>query len=184
FTPEKFYSWKNGVDYIWKHNVKGRFQNFYGKKVPHIIEYVSVSNPLITRIWNHIRLITEAKKYDPDMDSYYEQRYVTFDQMVAYNSRQTTGLLNLMVKEDLKDPQNYLSEQIINTNNNVIVIDRKETDWLINDLRDIRINYESPIWNYNLDNRQNNYFIDKVLNESSLDIDKSWTDLESFRDKY
>ena len=29
-----------------------------------------------------------------------------------------------------------------------------------------------------------NYFIDKVLNNNSIDYDKDWSELESFRDKY
>jgi hypothetical protein len=77
-----------------------------------------------------------------------------------------------------------MMNQVINTNVNQSIIDRNERDWLINDFRDIRIDYTKPIWNSNISSLQSEYFIDKILNTSTLDINKDWTQLESFRDKY
>src|SRR6187402_200089 len=182
-VPEKFYSWKYGGDFIWKHGVKESYQTFYGQFCPHIIEYTSLSTPLVTRIWNHIKLITEAKKFNATLNQYYDERFITFNKLVVYNSRQCSGELELLVK-DIQDSQDYMSQQIINTNNNSIIIDRTERDWFINDLRDIRINYNTPIWDSNINSLQPGYFKDKILNTASLNVQKDWTQLESFRDKY
>lgn len=113
-----------------------------------------------------------------------EDRFVTFNKAVLYNSRQCSGEMNLIVKDTALDGIDYMVDQIVNTNTNQSIIDRTEKDWFINDFRDIRIDYSKPIWNSNVNTLQTNYYIDKVLNTSSLDINKDWTQLENFRDKY
>lgn len=182
--PEKFYSWIHGNNGIWKHNVKGSYQTFYNNYNPHILEYVSVSNPLITRVWNHLRILTEAKVFDEETQEFYEERFITFNKAVLYNSRQCSGLMELIPKDTQSNQANYIGNQVVNTNNNQVIIDKNEEDWTINDFRDIRINYKKPIWNSNISSVQNEYYIDKVLNTSTMDINKDWTQLESFRDKY
>ena len=51
-------------------------------------------------------------------------------------------------------------------------------------MRDIRIDYEAPMFDKTLKNLQEDYYIDKIVNQASIDFDKDWSDLESFRDKY
>jgi len=184
-TPSKIFSWiPTPNNSIWRHNTKDNYQTYYGIYKPHIIEYVSLSTPLVTRIWNHLKLLTEAKKLNIETQEYYALRYVTFNKAILYNSRQCSGLLDLIVKDTTVDQQNYLMEQVINPNNNSIIIDRTEIDWLINDFRDMRIDYTKPIWDSDIHSLQNEYFMDKILNSSTIDINKDWTQLESFRDKY
>ena len=182
--PNSFYSWLNGVNGLWKHNKLGSHQNFYGTRYPYIVEYVNSSNPLTTRIFDFIRYWTEARKYFAVNESYVDQRYVTFNKAWFYNSRQFTGELNLQVKDTGEVPENYLKQQVINTNNNVIVIDRNEKDWSINDIRDIVVDYEVPMFNSTIVGRQSTYPIDKVINEAAIDVEKDWTQAEALRDKY
>jgi hypothetical protein len=184
-TPSKWFSWTpTPSNNVWKHNIKGNYQTYYGVYKPHIIEYVSLSTSVVTRIWNHLRLLTEARKFDNDTKEYYDIRFTTFNKAILYNSRQCSGLLDLVVKDTALDQQNYLMEQVVNSNNNSSIIDRTEEDWLINDFRDVRVDYTKPIWNSNIYSLQTEYFIDKILNNSTIDINKDWTQLESFRDKY
>ena len=182
--PEKFYSWKTGTNSLWKHNIIGNYQTYYGTHYPHILEGVRVSNPIVTKISNTIMLQTEAKTYVPNSEEYVEDRFVTFNKAVLYNSRQCSGEMTLVVKDTELDGVDYMSNQVVNTNTNHSVISRTEKDWYINDFRDIRVDYSKPIWNSNVNTLQTNYYIDKVLNTSSLDINKDWTQLENFRDKY
>ena len=56
--------------------------------------------------------------------------------------------------------------------------------WFINNFRDIRVDYTKPIWISNKTLMNSNSYIDKVLNETTLDFNKDWYELESFRDKY
>lgn len=184
YISDKFYSWKSGEDSMYKHNKIGEYQNFYGERYPYMVEYVSLPEPIQTKIWDNINLHTEAKRYFPNMKQYVDDRDVTFNKAILYNTRQSTGLVNLINKDTQADPANYLIQQVINSNNGSVIIDRNERNWSFNDIRDIRIDYTQPIFDASLDSVQTEYFIDKVLNTSTLDVSKDWTQLESFRDKY
>lgn len=182
-TPNKFYSWIPENSSIWRHNRLNHYQNFYGKRYPFIVEYVSINNPLTTKIWDYLTLMTEAKKFNPDFNDYVDERFITFNKALFYNSRQSSGILNLMVKDNLSD-ENYLLEQVKDLEGDTIVIDRNERDWSINELRDIRVDYTQPMFDKKLSSLQTDYFTDKIVNTNAIDYNKDWTQLESFRDKY
>ena len=182
--PEDFFSWKQELPGLWKHNTLGKYQTFYDKKKPFIVELVSVSNSLTTRIWEYLELITEAKKYNEEFGEFVDEPYITFNKGLFYNSRQCSGILNLIVKDEETLDENYLLHQVQNLEGDSIIIDRNERDWTINQLRDVRVNYKEPIFKSKLKDLQEDYFIDKVLNTNALDYEKDWTQLESFRDKY
>ncbi len=188
--PNKMYSWQFGNSNIWEHNRFSNFQTFYGVYKPYIVEYVATTFPTTT-ITDYITLNTQAKKYDKDSEEFYERRYVTFNKMILYNSRQCSGNMLLRSKNTSSDvvsfgtdASDYMMDQVTNFGDNIVLIDRNETDWTVNDLRDIRTNYDKPIWMTKVNLLQDDYFIDKVLNESTMDVNKDWTQLESFRDKY
>lgn len=184
---EKHFSWVNGNRNIYLHNKLNHYQTFYGKHYPHIIEYVDNNNPLVTKIFDHIRLLTDAQRYDTETKEHYDERWITFNKAILYNSRQCSGELNLKVKDITPQQEFYLSQQVVNENNNVIFLDRNERDWLLNDFRDYRINYNKPIFNSDKTYISNNYdkgYIDKIINEDTIDLQKDWYDLESLRDKY
>ena len=181
------YSWVNSNNGIWKHNKPNHYQTFYDHYYPHIIEYVDNNNPLVTKIFDHIRLLTEAKKYNEDSQEFYDERWVTFNKAILYNSSQCSGELTLKVKDITPQQEFYLSQQVINEDNNVIFLDRNERDWLLNDFRDYRINYDKPIFNSNKVYTDSHYYkgyIDKILNEETIDLNKNLYNLESLRDKY
>lgn len=182
--PEEFYSWINGNNNIWKHNKIGSYQTYYGVKYPFIIEYVSMSDPINTKTFEYIKLLTEAKKLNIEFNEFVEERFVTFNKALFYNSRQCSGILNLLVKDINSDSTDYLLQQVQNLPGDSIIIDRNEKDWTINQLRDIRTDYTKPIFKSDINSIQDNYFIDKVVNESTIDFNKDWSELESFRDKY
>jgi len=182
-APTGFFSWKNYDRNIWKHNVPYKYQNFYGQNFKFIVEYVSVSNPLATRIWDGIKMISQAKVYNPSAGSFSELRNVTFNKAMFYNGRQCTGIVMLVPRSKNYDDAEYLSKELDNYAN-AITVNRNERDWEINQLRDIRENYELPMFKTNIADRQNIYFIDKILNETGLNINKDWTQMESFRDKF
>lgn len=184
YIPEKFYSWQHGNNNFWKHNKIGHYQTYYNNRHPYIVEYVSLSEPIKTKIWDDIMLHTEAKKYVPEMKQYVDERNKTFNKAIMYNTRQCTGELNLKVKNTNSDSDNYMLQQVVNLIPGTIIIDRNERNWTLNDIRDIRIDYDQPMFNSNIASVQSNYYIDKVLNNSSLNTNKDWTQLESLRDKY
>ena len=182
-NKDKFYSWITERSF-WKHGKLGEYQNFYGKHYPFIIEFISAEKDLKTKIWDHLELFTEASKYDNTFQEFKDDRFTTFNKAIFYNSRQSSGVLNLMVK-DLKTPsEDYLLQQVQNISGDTIIIDRDEKNWHINDIRDYVINQDHPLFTKNIEDLQTEYFIDKEVNIISIDHNKDWYDLESFRDKY
>jgi hypothetical protein len=181
FDQKTFYSSKNNV--IFKHNIQGNYQKFYNVSYPHIIETVSVSNSMITRLWEDITLQTVAKKYDAALDEYFDEKDVTFNYITLYNSRQISGELQMNVKDIQANPEDYFEQQTTNDISQV-VIDRKERDWHINDFRDMRSNYAVPMFTKDWSSISSVYPIDKVVNVAAINVNKNWYDQESFRDKY
>ena len=185
-TPDKFYSWVGNLkpNSIWEHNVHAKYQTYYGVLYPHIIEYVSLSNALVTRTWESIKLLTEAKKYDFNLQEFVDQRYVTYNKGIFYNSRQASGEMELVVKDTQANPVDYMIQQVEDNTPTAILLDRNERDWTVNELRDLRVDYTQPIFDSNVRDLQLDYYIDKMLNVSTIDYEKEWTELEFFRDKY
>lgn len=179
-SPNKFYSWKfnkeSESNKIWEHNIKGSYQTFYGKLEPHILEYISVNSPVVTKVWDYFQLNTQAQKFINGV--FVDDLYITFNKGIFYNSRQCSGELTFITKDAELYDENYMESQIKNYDENHIIIDRTERNWFVNDFRDIRIDYSAPIWKENFSE------VHKNLNMDSMDINKDWFELENFRDKY
>ena len=167
---------------IYKHDSIGFYQNFYGQLKPHIIEYVAMSEPLQTKIWDYIQYIGNAKQYDAVTEEFFEQRYITFNKAIFYNEEQTSGELTITVKD--KESEDFFENQIINPTQDTVIANKTENNWFINELRDYRIDYQAPIFIKEKSALQDDYFIDKIVNEATISYHKDWTDLQSFRSKY
>ena len=179
-NQSNFYSFIVDSNNIWKHNVEDNFQTYYGEFYPHIIDYISNSNPLNTRIWEDITFLTSAKKWDSDNKNFVDERFITHNKITLSNSRQCSGELDMVVKQGGDD---YLFEQISN-NPGEILIDRNERNWSINQLRDYVIDYTIPFFSRDWGLIRSEYPIDKVVNSLVIDFNKDWNQLESFRDKF
>jgi len=178
-VQEKFYSWKQGGSAIWRHNRKNHYQTFYDVRHPFIVEYVDTYG-LQTSICDNIMLQTEAKQYNTEYQEYFDKRDITFNKILVYNTHQIGGVKNMIVKGEESD---YLAKQVLNSPTDII-ISRTERNWNINDLRNIRSNYDIPMFDKNLANLQSKYYIDKIVNANAINYNKHWTELESFRDKF
>lgn len=190
--PNRFYSFLNIIlnpitklseSKLWEHNNIDSYQNFYGSQCQHIIEYVSVANPLITKVWNHIVLNTEAKEYNKERN-YFVEVDKTFNKAVLYNSKQCSGSIELVDKHTFDNNENFLSQQVNNPNTLTLksIIERREKDWFINDFRDMRVNYTLPIWDASSFNENHFFYGNKLMD--IVDINKDWTKQEVFRDKF
>lgn len=180
-TPDNFYSWINNNRAIWKHNEFNNYQKFYNNKFPFIIEYVSLSSPLNTTTWEHLLLLANIEIFDDVNKEFISVDNVFFNKLIAYNSKQLTGELNIKIKNN--EDNNYLFNQTTNLNNNEIIVDKNEHNWTINELRDNRINYNQSLFISNKKLLPEEY-IDKIVNINSISYNKDWTQLEMFRDKY
>lgn len=179
-VPLGFYSLKGSS--IYKHNIRGTHNYYYEETKPFIIEYVSNTNPMINYTTEDISLHSNVYVYESSSDEYYETKERFFNKMIAYNSRQCTGLVNLEIKKE--DEEDFFNSAYSNSNLENSTISCKENVWRINQFRDLRSNYSTPIFHTKYTDRQSNYFIDKVLNESSINKNKDWSEREMLRDKY
>jgi len=182
-TPDRFYAWEHGTVGIWKHNVETLYQNYFGIRGDFIIEYVSLSSPLETRVWDNLKLITQASTYDAVTESYVDKRFVTFNEAMIYNSRQNSGVLSLVAKDTQANPENYMLQQLSEASGQAL-IDRNERDWTINDFRDMIGDYTVPMFLKDKVSVQGVGYTDKILNPSAINLTKDWTQQEVFRDKY
>ena len=181
-TSQNVFSWVSGDNHIWKHNIFGKYQNFYGKKYPFIIEYVSVGSPLTSQIWDSISIVAEAKKWVESNNQFIDLKDVFFNKIIFYNTRQSSGILEVKVK-DLNIGENYMIDQISSLPN-IVIADRTERNWNINNIRDFRVNPNETMFKSDNVSVKNEYFIDKVVNPSSIDYNKDWMEMETFRDKF
>jgi len=180
YVQEKFYSWKNGLASLYRHNMKGSYLVFYGTANSFVIEIVDNMGAAQTKITEHILFNTEAKQFDNNAEDFLDKENITFNKLLVYNSKQTSGELSLVTKTL---DENYLIEQTTNEAGSVIV-ERTEKDWRVNELRDIRIDNTIPMFRKDISSLQAKYYIDKIVNPLSIDYDKNWMEMESFRDKY
>ncbi len=162
---KNFYSIKD--EGIWKHNIKNKYLTFYEQQYPQIIDLVALKSPLGIKYYDNIILQTQAIKDNT------EQRYITFNKIIIYNSRQSTGEQLLAV--DKKEDADMMLQAITNVSGE-LKLKKLEKDWRINGFRDMVIDYTNPLFI--------NTIIDKEINDVVIDKDKNWEQLEKFKDKY
>jgi hypothetical protein len=56
----------------------------------------------------------------------------------------------------------------------MIFISRTERNWNINEFRDIRTNYEIPMFSKKLSDLQSTYFVDKTVKCKCINYNKDW----------
>jgi hypothetical protein len=181
-VQNRFYSWKNGLTHLYKHNIEGSYQTFYDTYYPFIVEYVDNPSPLLNKVWDNVLFQSEAKKFDFLTQDYFDVKDVTFNKAILYNTHQISGLLNLTLKGDAD--ANYLMNQTKNSLVGDTPLDRNERDWTFNGFRDLRNDYTKSMFIKETSLLQSNYYIDKIINPAAINYNKDWTQLESFRDKF
>lgn len=167
---------------IWKHNIEGLYQTYYGTHHAFIVEYVR-NKDLQTRMTEDMTFITKARKWNAVIAEYEDQRYVTFNKMWAYNDRSSTGEQTLVVKDDAADMTDWLFGQIVNIPGQ-IAITRKERNWNLNEVRNYIVDPQLPLFSTSWSQLRDVYFIDKVVNQSNIDFGMGWSDVEMLRDKF
>jgi hypothetical protein len=178
--PKSFYSLIDNR--IWRHNAEGSYQTFFGIKYPHILEYVTTPSPLLEKTWVSLRFYTTAVQYAIPEREYYDVN-VTFNKLIAFNHKQSTPEWILAPKGQEPD-MTYMGAQVSNLKVGEIPLSREGHWWNVNDLRDYRIDYGSPIFKSDWFSIIGSYPIDKVLNSPTIDYSKSWMSLESLRSYY
>jgi len=181
-SKNSMYSFNAGQTDLWLHNIEGRYQTYYGKYYPFIVEYIKVSNQLQDSMTEDITLQTLARKWDSTKRQYFETKFVTFNKMIVYNNYQSTGEVDLFPKEANMD-SNWLENQIPNVPGRIL-ISRKVGNWNINEIRDNVVDYEAPLFSSDWNDVKTDYYIDKVVNSQVISFTKPWQDMQNILGKY
>lgn len=172
-----FYTSINSVPKIWKHN-QLNFQTYYGKKHPHVIEYIIKDNLGQTKTLDTISYISKVEEWNSNTKQWIDKDYETFDNIIAYNTYQSTGKRQIEVKQS-QDPFANLT-----TVSNKCFASKTEKNWNINNFRDYIGNRNTSLFTSNWNDIKTDYYIDKVPNTSAFNFNKSPFELEMLRDKY
>ena len=158
----------SSVDKIpWKHN-NGNYQTFYAQKYDHIVDLILKGDPLMMLSNNNVIYTSQSMLNDGDVPT-------TFDRMIAYNTRQSTGLQNLELKDTPfeQDPSQGHT-----------LVSKTDRQYRINSLRDYVVDSALPIWSEDYSLTQASYFIDKVPNDPNISFSISPFDEKRFKDTY
>lgn len=173
-----FYSSMTNSPKIWRHD-KYNYQNYYGNKFEHIIEYVLNKDSMITKTLDNIEYISKFELLDSNRNYWIDKDYNTFDNILIYNSYQSSDIRPIKIKRD--EGTDYYDFD----NDTFSVIGTKnEKTWRINNFRDLVTNRNVPLFTNEWSVIKNNYFIDKKPNTLAINKNKDLFELERFRDKY
>ena len=134
---------------VWNHNLSYKSYNvFYGKLYPFILEY-SPKNTYNSTVLESVSYKTEYRRYVNGLN-YAIHNDKTFSNALIYNENQTSGLLNLIPQEANNQFQfmKYASGKQ-NTNSTDILVKNVENYWRFNTFRDVSLNNNLPIMQYN-----------------------------------
>lgn len=122
-------------DDLYKHNY-GEFTTYYDNKYSHIIDLIANSSPLEAKQTYNITYTSNTSIYDTATGQYHKipETYTGF---IAYNSNQSTGYNELILKSDAFTQEYSNAEVFV-----------RETDkqYRINELRDRTYYKDNPIW--------------------------------------
>lgn len=182
YTQESFYYFIYTSNKIWKHYKEGSYTIFNNISYPFILEYIK-TNQYQDTILNSVMLQTIARKWDANTKDFIEDRFTTFNKIVVSNNKHCTGELTMIVKDTQPSPQNWYQQQIKNTNNSILIT-KKGNNWNINNFRNYVDDYTKPIFSKAWDELKDNFFIDKVVNNSIINRNKNWHELENFTGQF
>lgn len=177
---DNFYStgeFAPGEQSIFKHNSLA-YQTYYGTKYDHIIDLIAMYNAQEIKYSNNVQyhsnvyvkeaLTSGNYKWIPD---------ATFNGMIAYNSTQSTGYQDLLLKDNLFQMDN---------NDDSAYVRRTDRTYRINNIRDRILSNSNPIWDSSWGALQSTPYVymDKIPNEANLDTSNSMYDSRRLRDYY
>lgn len=165
-----FYTSSNS---IYRHDSR-EYTVFNDIKYPHIIDIIAINNPL-TALQTASVIYTSNTSYYDDTTKTYTKVPETFTSYIAYNTNQSSGKVDLILKNTPFQTDYSNVEALVN------ITDKQ---YRINDFRSKTINEGSPIWDSSWNGISTNYFIDKVPYESNIDLSASLFESKRFRDHY
>lgn len=175
-TQNHFYTFKDNEGF--KHN-EGNFQTYYQDKYPYIVEYTVPYQT--TNLIDNINYYNKVYSFDTITNNWIEQPLSTYDRLIVYNDTQATPELTIIAPNAITPVPFQSVQNILNTE---ILATKVEEDWNVSGFIDYTNTANTSIFTTDWTQLQNQYPIDKVLNQSKLDTGQSVFDLKQFRSKF
>lgn len=156
----------------WKHN-DGEFQTYYDTKYPHVIDLIAAQNQIQGKLGQAVYYTAYTEEYDA-LNRDYRKVDSTFDGLVAYNSRQSSGYQPMSLKTNPFESDTLGS----------VLVDYVDNHYRLNDLRDLTINNNDPIWTKDWQFLSTTPYLDKIPNSNNLNLGQSFFTQKRFRDHY
>ncbi len=129
-------NFESGIDgSVWSHGVTNKsYQVYYGKLYPFTFEYLTNQSVSINLI-NSIEYVLDTVRYHNEFDYFYN-RNINFNEAIIYNEHQSTGLLELVVRNENDLSQvgvypKYMQDRI------KILTTNSENIWRVNSFYDL-----------------------------------------------
>jgi len=179
YKPQEYHNDRNMLytinnNGLYKHDVYDKYITYYGGFEGIILDYTATHDQ-DTFSWLQAEIFTEAKRGNN------RDRDITFNGVVIYNDEQCTGDQNLIVKN--KADVDFYLNQITNTSG-IITVSKNEGYWTFNDFRDYRDDYSDSIFDSSWSAIQTDYYIDKIVKSSGINLLKNWWELQQFRSNF
>lgn len=170
---------------IYKHNSKTVFNSYYDTDYPYILEIPVKSKDLVSKLntafWKSTVTLGGDAKYN------YELKNNTFNRGYIYNDTQNSGNL-AFTNKDPNIPSQTITYPNVGSNVTNVLISRDDEFWSLNYLYDKTSNANTPTptltdsWS-NTD-YVSQFPIDLVVDNSSINYNKSWYELKPFKGQY
>lgn len=187
-----FYSYDiyQGGGRLWKHASTNSNLRFYGEVHSHELE---LTFPTRTgelgesSILEGVIFKTDYLKYNSTAEQYFKEPNKTFNKMLVFNSYQSTGIMNLILKNADVQKKNLLLSRVKNVDTETPKVSLIDNRYAFNAIRDNRIDYNIPIFVGNKTEKivftnSNKYIKDVKVNTDNISKDKSWKEKQVLRD--
>ena len=164
---------------IWQHNQPGIYHTYYGRKYPFIVENADKLDGMAAYVNPNLSFITRV------MGKHDASKMITFNKAQVYNLYEHSGLLNLIIQDELKLSSLFSQLQ----NNDVsrdVALRIREGHFNFSDFYNIVRNNEEEFFtsDWNNSSYQNQYPIDKVVNNLAVDYKKRNGDYGLLRERW
>jgi hypothetical protein len=159
----KFYSGRNDLEELWRHNTAiGTYNTYYGNIEPYILEY-PYTYKFLDEIIQSVKDFTKVNRIT-NAQVFVQSNDVYFNKAIVYNDQQCSGQLNL-VNKPKNNLATYLTYPKYNTSSRDILFVKSDNFYNYNGFWDIVKDYNNPFWK----SLCSTSLFDKVLDDSNLD---------------
>ena len=155
--------WNGSLNSVWSHNKSySLFNNFCGTIYPYIIE-LPYAYKFQDEILQSVKDYSTVLKYNSQNQYTEPKETIYFDNVVAFNRQQCTGVRNLVPKNNNSLYQ-YMQYPQYNSDNTAILVTKADNFYNFNALWDILIDPDNNIWAETCETQYGN----KILNSTNL----------------